>query len=71
VTVEVMGSGSHAWGMDASPVRAYRHPMGTVTRHLETMGIARLDARPTAGCERKVHATLIARICTNMNEQSR
>jgi hypothetical protein len=31
------------------------------------MGIERLDARPNAGVELKVHATLIALICTNMN----
>jgi len=57
----------HAWCMDAIEVRAYRHPIETVNRHLETMGIERLDARPNAGFELKVHATLIALICTNMN----
>jgi len=57
----------HAWCMDAIAVRAYRHPIETVNRHLETMGIERLDARPNAGFELKVHATLIALICTNMN----
>jgi len=35
------------------------------------MGIERLHRGAYAGFERKVHATLIARICTNMNEQSR
>ena len=34
---------------------------------LEKMGIERLDARTNAGFELKVHATLIALICTNMN----
>ena len=61
----------HAWLMDAIEVRAYRHTMETVNRHLETMGSERLYARTNAGFELKVHATLIARICTNMNEQSR
>jgi transposase, IS4 family len=57
----------HAWVMDDIELRAYRHPIETVNRHLEKMGIERLDARPNAGFERKVHATLIALICTNMN----
>jgi uncharacterized protein YbdZ (MbtH family) len=57
----------HAWGMDAIEVRPYRHPIETVNRHLETMGIERLDARPNAGVELKVHAALIALICTNLN----
>jgi len=61
----------HAWVMDDIEVRAYRHPIETVNRHLETMGIERRYARPNAEFERKVHATLIALICTNMNEQSR
>jgi len=57
----------HAWCMDAIALRAYRHPIETVNSHLETMGIERLYARPNAGFELKVHATLIALICTNMN----
>ena len=57
----------HAWLMDAIEVRAYRHTMETVNRHLEQMGIERLYARTNAGFELKVHATLIALICTNMN----
>jgi transposase, IS4 family len=57
----------HAWVMDDIELRAYRHPIETVNRHLEKMGIERLDARTNAGFERKVHATLIALICTNMN----
>ena len=62
--------GDHAsarLGYGRHEVRAYRHPIETVNRHLETMGIERLDARPNAGVELKVHATLIALICTNMN----
>ena len=57
----------HAWCMDAIELRAYRHTIETVNSQLETMGIERLDARPNAGFELKVHATLIALICTNMN----
>ena len=57
----------HAWFMDDIELRAYRHPIETVNSHLETMGIERLYARTNAGFELKVHATLIALICTNMN----
>jgi hypothetical protein len=57
--------------MDAIEVRVYRHTMETVSRHLEQMGSERRSARTNAGFERKVHATRIARIWTNMNEQSR
>jgi hypothetical protein len=57
----------HAWVMDAIALRTYRHPIETVKRHLEQIGMERRSARTTAGFERKVHATLIARICTNMN----
>jgi len=57
--------------MDAIELRAYRHTIETVNRQLEKMSIRRLYARTDAGFELKVHATLIALICTNMNEQSR
>ncbi len=57
----------HAWLMDAIALREDRQTMETVNRHLEKMGIERLYARPNARFERKVHATLIALICTNMN----
>jgi len=61
----------HAWFMDVIGLRAYRHTIETVNSQLEKMGIERLYARTNAGFELKVHATLIALICTNMNEQSR
>ena len=57
--------------MDAIELRAYRHTIETVNRQLEKMSIGRLYARTDAGFELKVHATLIALICTNMNVQSR
>ena len=57
----------HAWFMDAIELRAYRHTIETVNSQLEKMGIERLYARTNAGFELKVHATLIALICTNMN----
>ncbi|MBO9325599.1 MAG: hypothetical protein J7463_09420 [Roseiflexus sp.] len=61
----------HVWCMDAIEVRAYRHTIETVNSQLEKMGIERFYARTNAGFALKVHATLIALICTNMNEQSR
>ncbi|MBO9333835.1 MAG: hypothetical protein J7455_03255 [Roseiflexus sp.] len=61
----------HVWCMDAIEVRAYRHTIETVNSQLEKMGIKRFYARTNAGFALKVHATLIALICTNMNEQSR
>jgi hypothetical protein len=57
----------HAWFMDDIELRAYRHTIETVNSQLEKMGIERLYARTNAGFELKVHATLIALICTNMN----
>jgi hypothetical protein len=56
----------HAWFMDAIELRAYRHTIETVNSQLEKMGIERLYARTNAGFELKVHATLIALICTNL-----
>ena len=35
----------HAWCMDAIELRAYRHTIETVNRHLEKMGSERLSAR--------------------------
>jgi|AFSR01.1.fsa_nt_gi hypothetical protein len=61
----------HAWWMDAIAVHADRHTMETVNRHLEKMSSERLPRGANAGFELKVHATLIALICTNMNEQSK
>jgi len=43
----------HAWWMDAIAVRADRHTMETVNRHLETMGGERLPKGANAGFERK------------------
>ena len=53
--------------MDAIELRAYRHTIETVNRHLEKIGSERLPRGANAGFELKVHATLIALICTNMN----
>jgi hypothetical protein len=43
----------HAWWMDAIAVRADRHTIETVNRHLEQMGSERLYARTNAGFERR------------------
>ncbi len=43
----------HVWWMDAIAVRANRHTMETVNRHLETMGSERLPRGANAGFERK------------------
>ncbi len=44
----------HAWLMDAIALRAYRHTIETVNRHLEKMGGERLSARtkttPSSAC---------------------
>jgi len=43
----------HAWLMDAIEVRAYRHTIETVNRHLEKIGSERLPRGANAGFERK------------------
>jgi uncharacterized protein (UPF0210 family) len=61
----------HAWFLDDSEVRDYRHTIETVNSQREKMGVEQLYARTHVGFDRKVHASRIALICTNMNEQSR
>ncbi len=43
----------HAFWMDAIALRAYRHVIETVNRHLEKMGSERLPRGANAGFERK------------------
>lgn len=57
----------HAWFLDELELREYRHTIETVTSQLEQMGVERLRARTNAGLELKVHASLIALVCTNFN----
>jgi hypothetical protein len=45
----------------------HRIAIETVNSQLEKMDIERLHARTNAGFELKVHATLVALICTNTN----
>ncbi|GAB4113196.1 MAG: IS982 family transposase [Roseiflexaceae bacterium] len=57
----------HAWFVDDMELREYRHTIETVNSQLEKMGVERLYARTNAGFTLKVHAALIALICTNMD----
>jgi DDE family transposase len=57
----------HAWVLDDSELREYRHTIETVNRQCEQMGLERLYARTNPGCELKVLASIIALACTNMN----
>ena len=57
----------HAWFVDDIELHEYRHTIETVNSQLEKMGIERLAARTNVGFDLKVHAALIALICTNMN----
>ncbi len=57
----------HAWFLDELELREYRHTIETVNSQLEKMGVERLHARTNAGLELKVHASLIAVACTNLN----
>lgn len=55
----------HAWFLDELELREYRHGIETVNSQLESMGIQRLHVRTNAGRELKVHAALLALVCTN------
>ncbi len=57
----------HAWFLDELELREYRHTIETVNSQLEKMGVERLHARTNTGLELKVHASLIAVACTNLN----
>jgi Transposase DDE domain len=57
----------HAWFLDELELREYRHTIETVNSQLEKMGLERLHARTNPGLELKVHASLIALACTNVN----
>ncbi|MCG8349761.1 MAG: IS982 family transposase [Chloroflexales bacterium] len=57
----------HAWFVDEIELREYRHTIETVNSQLEKMGIERLYTRTNTGFDLKVHASLIALTCTNMN----
>jgi hypothetical protein len=57
----------HAWFLDEVELQQYRHTIETVNSQLEKMGVERLYARTNVGFDLKVHASLIALACTNLN----
>lgn len=52
---------------DEFDLRLYRHAIETVNSQLEKMGMERLYARTTPGFMLKVHASMTALACTNLN----
>jgi hypothetical protein len=56
----------HEWA-DEFDLRRYRKAIETVNSQLEKMGAQHLHARTNAGFDIKVHASLLALACTNMN----
>jgi hypothetical protein len=56
----------HFWG-DALDLHTYRHTIETLNSPMEKMGLERLHTRTNLGLELKVHASLIAAACTNLN----
>lgn len=57
----------HPWFLDELELQEYRHTIETVNSQLEKMGVERLHARTNAGLELKVHASLMALACTNLD----
>jgi hypothetical protein len=56
----------HEWA-DEFDLRRYRKTVETVNSQLEKMGVQHLHARTNAGFDLKVHASLLALACTNLN----
>ena len=56
----------HGWA-DEFDLRRYRKVIETVNSQLERMGVEQLYARTNAGFDIKVHASLLALACTNIN----
>lgn len=52
---------------DEFDLRLYRHAIETVNSQLEKMGVERLYARTNPGFMLKVHASMTALACTNLN----
>ena len=48
-------------------LRTFRTTIETVNSQAEAMGVERLRARTNAGFDLKVHASVLALLCTNMN----
>jgi hypothetical protein len=55
----------HAWFLDELELREYRHAIETVNSQLESMGIQQLHVRTNTGRALKLHASLLALLCTN------
>ena len=53
--------------IDELRLKKYRKSIETVNSQMEKMGIAHLHARTNEGFEIKVHASLMALACTNLN----
>ncbi len=56
-----------AWFLVEFELRDYRLTIETVNSQLESMGVERLRARTNHGFDLKLHASLIALACTNLN----
>jgi len=56
----------HEWG-DEFDLKRYRKGIETVNSQLEKMGTQHLHARTNIGFEVKVHASLFALACSNIN----
>lgn len=56
----------HEWA-DEFDLRRYRKTIETVNSQMEKMGVQHLHARTNTGFDIKVHASLLALACTNLN----
>lgn len=56
----------HAWA-DEYDLKRYRKSIETVNSQLEKMGTQHLHARTNTGFDIKVHASLFALACSNIN----
>jgi hypothetical protein len=56
----------HDWA-DEFDLKRYRKGIETVNSQLEKMGTQHLHARTNTGFEIKVHASLLALACSNIN----
>ena len=61
---------AHEWA-DEYDLKRYRKNIETVNSQLEKMGTQHLHAGTNTGFDIKVHASLFALTCSNINQQSR
>lgn len=57
----------HAWFLDELELREYRHTIKMVNSQLESMRTQQLHVRTNAGRELKLHVSLLALVCTNLD----